>query len=150
MLSINFWTPLVACGVDAPGLKVIPLGVAKTKSYLEYNSDGHQLQAGDFAYMAKFRCSKMELAALEEHDLIKRVWAPEFNAGDVLAFTNFTMHATHHTKTMSNPRTSVEVRIDLPGVWIHRDGSILNRARRSVATMWGTALAGLAPRQPHP
>jgi hypothetical protein len=114
-LSINFWTPLVPCGVDAPGLKVIMLGVDETKAYLEYSVAGYVPGPNDIALMHKFRCRKMELPELEKNDLLKHVWAPEFNLGDVLAFTNFTMHATHYTQLMSRPRASVEVRIDLSG-----------------------------------
>jgi hypothetical protein len=114
-LSINFWTPLVPCGVDAPGLKVISLGVGETRAYLEHSAEGYPRGPNDIAFMHKFRCRKMKLPELAENDLLKYVWAPEFNMGDVLAFTNFTMHATHYTPMMRRPRTSVEVRIDLPG-----------------------------------
>jgi hypothetical protein len=114
-LSINFWTPLVACGIDAPGLKVVPLGVAQTRKYLEYNPVGYELDQADLAHMHKFKTEKMELPALEANALLARAWAPHFRPGDVLAFTNFTMHATHCTSAMTKPRMSVEARVDLPG-----------------------------------
>jgi hypothetical protein len=114
-LSINFWTPLVACGVDAPGLKVIPLGVAQTREYLEHNPGGYEPGPADIGIVHNFRCAKMDEAALASAALLQRAWAPKFRPGDVLAFTNFTMHATHYTPAMTQPRTSVEVRIDLPG-----------------------------------
>jgi hypothetical protein len=114
-LSINFWTPLVPCGVNAPGLNVVTLGVDETRAYLEHNAAGYVPGPNDIALMHKFRCRKMELPELEQNDLLKHIWAPKFNLGDVLAFTNFTMHATHYDAMMSRPRTSVEVRIDLPG-----------------------------------
>src|SRR5262249_21137923 len=114
-LSINFWTPLVACGSDAPGLQVVPIGVAETRAYLEHDPIGYPPQWGDFALMHKFRCAKMALPTLDANGLLGRVWAPEFQPGDVLAFTNFTMHSTHYAPTMTRPRLSVEVRVDLPG-----------------------------------
>jgi hypothetical protein len=113
-LSINFWTPLNACGLNAPGIKVILLGVRETRDYLEYNEAGYEPRPKDIGRMHKFRCNKMHLDQLEINDRLKYVWAPEFNQGDVLAFTNFTMHATHRTSSMMEPRTSVEVRIDFP------------------------------------
>lgn len=116
LLSINFWTPLVPCGVDAPGLKVILLGVKATREYLEYNPEGYPPQPTDFAFMNKFRCSKMDPAVLQEQNILQHAWAPHFAAGDVLAFTNFTMHGTHYTENMTRPRTSIEVRIDLPSL----------------------------------
>ncbi len=113
-LSVNLWTPLVDCGIKAPGVKVILLGVRDALRYLEYNEDGYKPQPGDIANMHKFRCHKMHESALAEGGLLDRAWAPEFRKGDVLAFTNFTMHATHCTPEMTLPRTSVEVRVDLP------------------------------------
>jgi hypothetical protein len=113
-LSINFWTPLVPCGVSAPGLKVVLLGVAETKEYLEYNEHGYDPGPNDIARMHKFRTHKMDYASLQNADLLKDVWAPEFDKGDILAFTNFTMHATHVTQSMSQSRTSIEVRVDIP------------------------------------
>ncbi len=115
-LSINLWTPLVDCGVKAPGLKVILLGVRDTLRYLEYNEAGYKPEPGDIANMHKFRCQKMLEPALADSGLLERAWAPEFRKGDVLAFTNFTMHATHSTPEMTLARTSVEVRVDLPNV----------------------------------
>jgi hypothetical protein len=51
--------------------------------------------------------------SLGKHGLLKYVWAPQFEKGDILAFTNFTMHATHCLPTMTLPRASVEVRVNL-------------------------------------
>jgi hypothetical protein len=56
----------------------------------------------------------MRLDKLHEHELSKYLWAPEFEKGDILAFTNFTTHATHYLPEMTQPRSSVEVRISLP------------------------------------
>jgi hypothetical protein len=113
-LSINFWTPLDPCGVTAPGLQVILLGVEQTKKYLEHNPDGYAPRAEDIGIMHHFRCAKMYLPALRRNGLDRQFWAPEFALGDVLALTNFTMHATHYEPSMKTPRTSVEVRLDLP------------------------------------
>jgi hypothetical protein len=113
-LSVNFWTPLVDCGTTAPGLKVITLGVRDTLQYLEFKAEGYEPRPRDIAHMHKFRCENMELERLGANGLAELVWAPTFKKGDVLAFTNFTMHATHYLPEMTQPRTSVEVRVDLP------------------------------------
>jgi hypothetical protein len=113
-LSINFWTPLMACGKDSPGIKVVLLGVQETKDYLEFDEAGYVPEPGDIDNMRHFRCNKMQFDKLQEQDVAKYLWAPEFEKGDILAFTNFTMHATHYLPEMTQPRTSVEVRINLP------------------------------------
>ena len=114
--SINFWTPLTACGKNAPGLTVLLIGVRETRDYLEFNETGYEPGPGDIAHMHKFRCSKMQLEVLQEHELLRYKWSPEFEKGDILAFTNLTMHATHYLPSMTQPRTSIEVRVDLPAV----------------------------------
>ena len=110
-LSVNFWTPLAPCGRDAPGLQVVLLGIEETKDYLEFDFAGYDAKPNDIANMRHFRCYKEQLEQLKQNDLAKCLWAPEFEKGDILAFTNFTMHATYCTPEMTNPRTSVEVRI---------------------------------------
>jgi hypothetical protein len=57
-LSINFWTPLMACGKDAQGLKVVLLGVQGTKDYLEFNEAGYEKCPDDINRMHHFRCKK--------------------------------------------------------------------------------------------
>jgi hypothetical protein len=113
-LSVNFWTPLDPCGVTAPGLQVVLLGVQESKEYLEHNPAGYDPGPNDIAIMSHFRCGKMDPAILQQNGLDQKIWAPEFAIGDVLVFTNFTMHATHYAEKMANDRTSVEVRVDLP------------------------------------
>ncbi|MFZ3354862.1 MAG: phytanoyl-CoA dioxygenase family protein [Xanthobacteraceae bacterium] len=112
-LSVNFWTPLMDCGKDAPGLRIIQLGVQETKNYLEFNGAGYQPKATDIDHMSKFRCEKMTSLRLEENGLMNLMRAPQFKKGDILAFTNFTMHGTYFTSGMTIPRTSIEVRVDL-------------------------------------
>jgi len=118
-LSINFWTPLMACGVHAPGVKIIQLGVQETKEYLEFNEAGHEPAEGDQWHMSKFRCHKMTLPVLQANGLLERVQLPSFDKGDILAFTNFTMHGSHFVPSMTEPRTSIEIRVDLPAFPIH-------------------------------
>jgi hypothetical protein len=118
-LSINFWTPLNPCGVEAPGLKIIMLGVKQTLEYLEYNPEGYEPTPRDIALMYKFRCQKMDLDQIEKNGLASHIYIPKFELGDVLAFTNFTMHATHYTRAMVKSRLSVEVRVDVPGYSLH-------------------------------
>jgi hypothetical protein len=111
LLGINFWTPLTNAGIEEPGLAVIPMSVEDTRRYLEYNPDGHERRPGDIGHMHQFRTEKMELAALEQSGLAKAIVRPKLQPGDVLAFTNFTIHATSVEPHMTKERTSVEVRV---------------------------------------
>jgi len=114
-LNINFWTPLVACGKAAPGISVIPIGLERSKGYLEFNPTGrYEFEHQEFN-QSKFRVSKMRTEILSEQGLLASAWSPEFEMGDVLAFSNFTMHCTYYRPEMTEPRTSVELRVELPG-----------------------------------
>jgi hypothetical protein len=124
-LSINFWTPLTSCGKDAPGIKVILLGVRETKDYLAFNEAGYDEKPTDISHMSKFRCEKMQRSSLRGHDILKFAWVPDFEKGDILALTNFTMHGTHYVPEMQKPRTSVEVRVDLPGALTEPSAEII-------------------------
>jgi hypothetical protein len=101
-------------GKDSSGIKVVLLGGQQTKDYLEFDEAGYATVLGDVVNMHHFRCNKLRFDKLQEHELVKYLWAPEFEKRDILAFTNFTMHATHCLPEMTQPRTSLEVRINLP------------------------------------
>jgi len=110
-LGINFWTPLTEAGGDAPGLAVLPLGPAEALNYLEYNPAGHDPLPGDFANMGRFAHRKLTPERLAEANL-DRLWQrPVMQPGDVLAFTNFTIHSTSVLAGMTKPRTSIEARV---------------------------------------
>jgi hypothetical protein len=115
-LSINFWTPLMACGKTAPGIKVVLLGARDTRDYLEFSLAGYEKKPTDIAHEHHFRTEKEQLESLRKHNLIECIWTPEFNKGDILVFSSLTMHATHCANGMTEPRTSVEVRLNMPSI----------------------------------
>ena len=110
-LGINFWTPLISVGQFRPSLQVLPLGIEDTKKFLDYSEVGHVDVEDKLASMNHFRCDRMEPSCLEAAGLIDQFWMPTLDAGDVLAFSNFTMHATYVRPDMTLPRTSIEARI---------------------------------------
>lgn len=117
-LTVNFWTPLDPCGRDAPGLGVVPISVAATKDYLAYDPVGYTPGEHDIALMHKFLMSRARPQAIAAAGLVTEM--PEMVLGDMLAFTNFTLHGTHYDPAMTKPRTSVELRVDLIGAEIGR------------------------------
>jgi len=106
LLGINFWTPLTDAGIDQPGLAVVPMGVEETRAYLEYNPEGYERTDQDIGLMHHFRTRK-----LESDDLAARFVRPQLRPGDVLAFTNYTIHATSVLPHMTKSRTSIEMRV---------------------------------------
>jgi hypothetical protein len=109
-LGLNFWTPLTPAGGERPGLAVLPLGVKAAQAYMEFNPDGHDGEP-ETANQSKFRNSKALLENLERAGLAKDLWRPLLNPGDILVFTNFTIHGTWCEAGMTSPRTSIEARV---------------------------------------
>jgi ectoine hydroxylase-related dioxygenase (phytanoyl-CoA dioxygenase family) len=117
-LGINFWTPLTNAGIEEPGLAVIPMSVHDTRVYLEYDPKGYALRPDDIGNLRYFRYEKLDPAALESAGMTGRFERPMLRPGDVLAFTNYTIHATSVEPRMTKHRVSIEVRIllfDRPG-----------------------------------
>jgi hypothetical protein len=113
LLGINFWTPLTDAGINEPGLAIVPMGVEDTRAFLEYNPEGYERTEHDFSFMHLFRTKKYE-----NEELKARFVRPQMHPGDVLAFTNFTIHATSLQPHMTKSRTSIEMRVlllDKPG-----------------------------------
>lgn len=111
LLCLNFWTPLTKAGGDRPGLQVLPMGIADSKAYMEFKSEGHADAGQQQANFSRFRVHKAELEALEEAGLLHALWRPTLEPGDVLVFTNFTIHGTWSEPGMSDQRTSIEARV---------------------------------------
>jgi len=97
---LNVWIPLVACGVDAPGLEVV-LG-----------SWAEQMPVSPPAN-ARYA---VEHAMIDEDAILARfgpsaLWRPVFALGDALVFSGRTAHRTYATSRMSHDRMSVELRL---------------------------------------
>jgi hypothetical protein len=100
-LVLNFWIPLVACGRDAPGLEVVlehPPGI------IDRDSDIHEPSLADY--------SGIDLAedAVMRRFSADKLWHPEMQPGDVLVFSNLTVHRTYMHAGMTHDRISLEVR----------------------------------------
>lgn len=88
-LYFTAWMPLVPCGDDAPGLSVV-LG-----------SDEPVLQRKPLLGWRFYIRSTYGRGAL---------WSPVMEPGDILLFTNRTIHGSHVTRHMTKPRYSIEMR----------------------------------------
>jgi len=99
-LVINFWTPLHACGVTAPGLEVLAIPLAAVEPPPNYARE-------DLFYYDRMG---LEDAAVKQKFGEDRLWHPAMEAGDVLAFTHMTIHRTHVTPEMTADRISLEIR----------------------------------------
>ena len=97
---LNVWIPLAECGVHAPGLEVVVTD--KSDLLAVAGLPDHDLP--------------VERARIDEHLVVETfgpgaLWRPSLRPGDVLVFAGTTVHRSHVTPAMSEPRLSVEMRL---------------------------------------
>jgi hypothetical protein len=101
--GLNFWTPLVPCGADAPGLQVVMCELPEILDFVRFDrSDGS--------------FSEQQVAKINDDALAcfgaERLFVPVMNLGDVLLIHSWTMHGTYISPGMSRPRISCELRVN--------------------------------------
>jgi hypothetical protein len=90
--SFNIWIALTTCGVDAPGMDMVPRRFDEV------------LASGDDA---PFDWSLSDAAVLRAADGVPIV-RPEFQAGDAVFFDHLCLHRTAATSDMVRPRHAIE------------------------------------------
>jgi hypothetical protein len=103
LFALNFWVPFEPSGEAhrSPGLEIAAVDLRTVASYLEYDPHTSAL-----FNEAKFERSII-VAAFGEQCMSRPVLAP----GDVLVFTNWTLHGTYLSPLMTRGRLSAEVRL---------------------------------------
>jgi hypothetical protein len=101
---VAMWAPLHPCGVDAPGLSVIRAARPAVLRYLReiypdkeipgWSSATNWAREDTFLPQALYRA-------------FGPVWHPEMEPGDVMVFTNWTIHGSHVSATMTKPRSAI-------------------------------------------
>ena len=100
LMLANVWTPLVDCGVDAPGLEVVARRtreIAPTLTASDYYPD---LEIAESVVRERFGA--------------EACWAPVMACGDVLVMLGTTIHRTYWTRGATRRRTSLELRFGPP------------------------------------
>lgn len=138
--TINFWVPFRACGRDAPSLGVVRAPVAEAKAFAVY--DGQRRRSGrpprwNFANFANPAFSVDDL----RRAFGERVWAPEYELGDAMLLSNWTLHFTHALPEMTARRGNVELRFTARAGL----GEALSDALRPIAARVLTSLRRVFP-----
>ncbi|MBV8652443.1 MAG: phytanoyl-CoA dioxygenase family protein [Alphaproteobacteria bacterium] len=95
---LNFWIPLVSCGIDAPGLEVVlgnPRALLRDHA-VKASKDYREIEITEADILARYGGD--------------RLWRPVLASGDLLVFSSMTIHRTHVTPAMIRSRISLEVR----------------------------------------
>jgi hypothetical protein len=109
--TINVWTPLTACGVDAPGLELLLAPAEIIREIGQYDSTIPMDPPGPGGISPRINYRAFERDVLRRTFDADRFWTPENNVGDVLLFSNWCLHSTAITERMSKTRISLEFRV---------------------------------------
>lgn len=91
---LTCFTPLVDCGVDAPGLELVEKRIEKR---FDHAADG----------LWEFGLPEEKVSELFPG---ARLCRPALRAGDVVVFDHLTLHRTHHHPRMTGTRQSMDAR----------------------------------------
>lgn len=116
--TVNFWVPFRDCGVEAPSLGVVCAPFRDILSFSGYDGspDANGL-AGEWNLphfdrtMQRF-VSNMNPGAIEQLRTLfgDQVWTPTYSLGDAMMLSNWTLHFTHTSPSMTERRGNVELR----------------------------------------
>jgi len=116
--TVNFWVPFRDCGVEAPSLGVVCAPFRDILSFSGYDgsTDANGL-AGEWnlphfdGAMQKLS-SNMKPEAIDQLRTLfgDQVWTPTYSLGDAMMLSNWTLHFTHASPSMTERRANIELR----------------------------------------
>jgi hypothetical protein len=96
LMLANVWTPLVNCGIDAPGLEVVARRIREIAPTLTASNSYPELEIAESVVLERFGADAL--------------WAPAMACGDVLVMLGTTIHRTYWIRGVTRQRTSLELR----------------------------------------
>jgi Phytanoyl-CoA dioxygenase (PhyH) len=104
---ITLWSPLHPCGLTAPGLRVVSASKEAVWAYLRRHFPKKKIPG--WSSMTEWNDTsafKIETITGE----FGPPWAPAMNAGDIMIFTNWTIHSSYVTPDMAGRRSAAILR----------------------------------------
>lgn len=108
-LVLSMWAPFHECGANAPGLAVVPASRRKVLAYLRRKFPGKRIPGWHSAEEWSSR-GAFEAGALRAE--FGEPYIPVLNPGDVMLFTNWTIHGSHITAKMNERRSAAIYRLE--------------------------------------
>jgi hypothetical protein len=106
--TVNFWIPFQECGLEAPGLQLLPLAYPETRRYCGYTGAIHR--EGEKSNRGYFKADYFDRDAIIKNFGEKAFLRPVMKPGDVVVSSNWILHGSYRTPQMRNGRTNIEVR----------------------------------------
>lgn len=108
------WAPLHPCGRDAPGLSVVPANRDRVLRWLRHHFPNKPLP-GWYSETEWNQTDAFNPAAFERE--FGPAFSPEMTPGDVMVFTNWTIHASYALPHMTRQRAAAVLRLTPGPTW---------------------------------
>lgn len=108
--GLTVWIPLDPCGRAAPGLELVIADHHDVRAYSGFDLRRPAPAERKWNWH-KYRPGAFETDVIRAH-YGARVVVPEFRPGDVLIFSNWTIHGTHRTPEMTGRRSAIHLRVE--------------------------------------
>lgn len=104
---LSMWAPLHECGRNAPGLAVVPASRSKVLRYLRRRFPGERIPG--WHSDTDWNRGAFDIETLRAE--FGEPFMPEMRPGDVMLFTNWTIHGSHLTAQMTKRRSAAIYRL---------------------------------------
>jgi Phytanoyl-CoA dioxygenase (PhyH) len=123
--TVNFWVPFDACGVEAPGLQLLPIDYRQTRRYAGFSRKPVYPRREDFENSRHFPTDSLNVDDVERDFGPGCLFRPAMNPGDVILSSNWVVHGSYRTAEMSKGRASIELRFigTCPDIAVKPDAS---------------------------
>jgi hypothetical protein len=117
--TVNFWIPFQECGIDAPSLGVIEAPFADVLSFTGYQNGAEVwVDPERIKQFSRFRPEMAALCRFSDPATVAemrerfhgQIRTPSLVPGDAIMLSNWTLHFTHATPSMTKNRENVELR----------------------------------------
>jgi len=111
------WAPLHPCGIESPGLSVVPAPRQAVLKYLQRKFPEKKIPG--WSSTTEWNDTKaFEISAITAE--FGDIWKPCMNPGDVMAFTNWTIHGSNVAPAMTRRRSAAILRLMSRPTLLHR------------------------------
>ena len=108
--TVNFWVPFDDCGIEAPGLQLLPINYRDTRRYAGFSRQPvHPFRDGA-ENSQYFPSEAISIERLQRDFGEDCLFRPAMAPGDVIIASNWIIHGSHRTADMTRGRSSIEIR----------------------------------------
>lgn len=123
--TVNFWVPFDECGVEAPGLQLLPIDYRATRRYAGFSRAAVHPYRDGVENSRNFPGDALTIDRIRRDFGADALLRPAMKPGDVIVSSNWVVHGSHQTAEMAKGRASMELRFigTCPDIAVKPDAS---------------------------